>query len=236
MSFHLQSKLLRVLQEGEFSPLGSEATVKSDVWVVAATNRNLKADIAEKKFRPDLFYRLSTIEINVEPLRNRREEIPLLVDHFWNLYAARFTGTPKPEIGPETRRELLQHAWPGNVRELQNVIQRILVTGDSREVIEEMIARSAVSAAGSNPGAEPAPPNLMAMLGIDDWRLSDGKPLPIKTIRKKAANLLEKAVISQVLRKTGWNRSKAAQILKISYKTLLLKIETLALEPPAEFN
>ena len=90
MSFHLQSKLLRVLQEGEFSPLGSEATVKSDVWVLAATNRNLKADIAEKKFRPDLFYRLSTIEINVEPLRNRREDIPLLVDHFWKLYAARF--------------------------------------------------------------------------------------------------------------------------------------------------
>ena len=236
MSFHLQSKLLRVLQEGEFSPLGSEASVKSDVWVIAATNRDLEADIAENRFRADLFYRLSTIKISIDPLRRRREDIPLLLDHFWKRYAARFSGKQLNEISEDTFRRLERYDWPGNVRELQNVLQRIMVVGDTREVVDDMLSRPKMPAArgGSNTAATSS--NILEMLGIEDWNIRDGKPLPIKSIRKQAANRVEKNVIAYVLRKTGWNRVKAARILKVSYKTLLLKIEMLKIEPPAEFN
>ncbi len=236
MSYHLQSKLLRVLQEGEFTPLGSEATVKSDVWVLAATNRNLEADIAEKKFRADLFYRLSTIKINIAPLRNRREDIPLMVDHFWSQYADQFGGRLPAKIDRETFAKLQRYDWPGNVRELQNVLQRMLVTGESGEALDGMLSRKVVPAAGGPSSGASVSSRILAMFDIDQWSLSDGKPLPIKAIRKKAANLVEKQVIADVLRRTGWNRLRAAKILKVSYKTLLFKIETLNLEPPAEFN
>jgi DNA-binding NtrC family response regulator len=236
MSFHLQSKLLRVLQEGEFSPLGSESSVTSDVWVVAATNRDLEADIAAGKFRADLFYRLSTIKIHITPLRHRREDTPLLIDHFWKRYAARFGGKADMEIDPGTRKKLEAHDWPGNVRQLQNALQRILVVGGSKEAIEEMLAHPVKPAASGDAATSPALSNILATLGIENWHIGSGKPLPIKQIRKQAANLVEKDVISHVLRKTGWNRSRAARILKISYKTLLLKIEMLDIKPPVEFS
>jgi DNA-binding NtrC family response regulator len=236
MSFHLQSKLLRVLQEGEFSPLGSEASVTSDVWVVAATNRDLEADIAAGKFRADLFYRLSTIKIDIEPLRRRREDIPLLIDHFWKRYAAQFSGAPETAVTPATREKLEAYDWPGNVRQLQNALQRIMVVGDSRETVDEMLAHVGKPAASGFATTSPALSDILEMLGFENWHIRGGKPLPLKRIRKQAANLVEKNVISYALRKTGWNRSRAARILKVSYKTLLLKIEMLNIEPPAEFS
>ena len=122
------------------------------------------------------------------------------------------------------------------MRELQNQLQRILLVGNGKEAIEELLSRTRVPPASTDKDKSPTLSNILEMLGIDNWNIGDGKPLDIKQIRKKTANLVEKNLISHILRKTGWNRSRAARILNISYKTLLLKIEMLKLEPPAELN
>ena len=127
-----QTKLLRVLQEGEFEPVGSSKTVKVDVRVIAATNRDLQQDIAAGRFRADLFYRLNVFPINVPALRERREDIPVLAQHFLERFARKF-GKALKRIDPESLRRLQEYSWPGNIRDLQNTIERaaILSPGDS---------------------------------------------------------------------------------------------------------
>ena len=126
----MQAKLLRVLQDREFEPLGAERTQKVDVRVIAATNRDLRQLVADGKFREDLYYRLNVIPIAMPPLRDRREDIPLLVDHFVRRFAER-TGKPIDGVDEEAMTELTRYEWPGNVRELENTIERavVLTTG-----------------------------------------------------------------------------------------------------------
>ena len=130
-----QTKLLRVLQEGEFEPVGSSKTIKVDVRVIAATNRDLQRDIAAGRFRADLFYRLSVFPIRVPALRERREDIPVLAQHFLERFARKF-GKALKRIDPESLRRLREHSWPGNIRDLQNTIERaaILSPGDNLQV------------------------------------------------------------------------------------------------------
>ncbi len=130
-----QTKLLRVLQEGEFEPVGSSKTVKVDVRVIAATNRDLQRDIAAGRFRADLFYRLNVFPIHVPPLRERRDDIPVLAQHFLERFARKF-GKALRRIDPESSRRLQEHSWPGNIRDLQNTIERaaILSPGDTLQV------------------------------------------------------------------------------------------------------
>ena len=138
MPFSLQSKLLHALQSGEFSPLGAENIVRTDAWIIAATNRNLDKDMAENKFRSDLYYRLSTINIVMEPLRNRPEDIPYLVQNLIQKYAKQFNGKKITIPKKETISMLCSYSWPGNVRELQNVVKRIIVLGNEDKIIEEL--------------------------------------------------------------------------------------------------
>ena len=233
MSLPLQSKLLHVLQGGDFSPLGSEKSVKMGAWVVAATNHELEADMVNAEFREDLYYRLSTIKIHVEPLRSRPEDIPLLIDHYIKTYTAQFEG--KQLLTPDQKviDKLATYHWPGNVRELQNVLKRLMILGNSEDTLEDMLMGApSRPRAGGLPAAAEEPPSPMDFLGFDINQPPDLSSLSLKKIKKKAIDHVEREVIVYVLEKTGWNRSKATKILNISYKTLLYKIRDLGIEPP----
>ncbi|UCF95162.1 MAG: sigma-54-dependent Fis family transcriptional regulator [Desulfobacterales bacterium] len=233
MSLPLQSKLLHVLQGGEFTPLGSEKSVKSDTWVIAATNHELEEEMRNGGFREDLYYRLSTIKIYLAPLRDRPEDIPHLINHYIEQYTRQFN-TKNISIPSQSAIEKLSgYHWPGNVRELQNVLKRIMILGSGEENMEELLGSASPPKAGNSvrtSGREFSMP--MDLLGIDGPNSSDLASLSLKEVKRKALDRVEKEVISYVLQKTGWNRSKATKILNISYKTLLYKIKDLNIKPP----
>jgi two-component system, NtrC family, response regulator AtoC len=204
----LQAKLLHVLQDGEFARVGGERILHTDVRVLAATNRDLAAEIRAGRFREDLYYRLNVIEIRIPPLRERRDEIPVLIDHFLRTANAAYRRTV--EIPPSTRRLLLEHSWPGNIRQLENVIKRVVVLGSAAGVYEELAA-SAKSAPAT--AAAPMTPVIEA-----------GGQLDLKSIARRAARDAERIAIADMLQRTRWNRAKAARLLGISYKALLYKI------------
>ena len=233
MSLPLQSKLLHVLQGGDFSPLGSEKTVKMGAWVIAATNHDLETDMVNGDFREDLYYRLSTIKIHIEPLRNRPDDIPHLIDHYVKTYTAQFDGKQLLTPSQKAIDKLIAYHWPGNVRELQNVLKRLMILGNSEDSLDDMLMGPPVrTRAGGLPLSADKPQSPMDALGFDINRPPDLSSLSLKKIKKKAMDHVEKEVISYVLKKTGWNRSKATKVLNISYKTLLYKIRDLGIEPP----
>lgn len=237
MSLPLQAKLLHVLQGGDFTPLGSEKPVKTDAWVIAATNHELEKELAAGKFREDLYFRLSAIKIYVEPLRRRPEDIPVLLRYYIEKYQAQFEGKKLAIPGPRTIERLCAYSWPGNIRELQNVLKRIMILGDDVETIDGFLSQGATAPAGAGQPMtalrEPADaPSATSTLDLRD--ISDLGNISLKKVRKKAIDQVEREVISYVLEKTGWNRSKATKILKISYKTLLYKIKELGIQPPPD--
>jgi transcriptional regulator with GAF, ATPase, and Fis domain len=231
MPLPLQSKLLHALQDGDFTPLGSEKAIVTDVWVIAATNHNLENDIENGNFRKDLYHRLNEIKINIEPLRNRAEDIPHLIGYFTKKYQSELNGKPLRTLSKSSVEKLINYHWPGNVRELQNVLKRIIILGDREDRIDQML---------NNSGDEtPATPiqaliNRVSiptdLLGIDHEKSLDNVSLPLKKIRKKIRNRIDKEMISYVLERTYWNRKKAAKMLNISYKTLHIKIAELNIE------
>lgn len=208
----LQAKLLQVLQDGSFSRLGSRATVKVDVRVIAATNIDIKAAIAQKTFREDLYYRLNGFTLRMPPLRERTEEIPILARHFMRKIATKYECEPLA-ISPALMQNLTAYSWPGNLRELENTIKRYLVLADEQAIIEEL-----------NPWHRSA-----VVASINDGRESE------KSLKHLVRNLkggAEAAAIAQSLEVAGWNRKLAASDLKISYKALLYKIKQYNLSPP----
>jgi len=194
----VQVKLLRVLQEGEYEPIGGD-TVRADVRVVAATNKDLRAEISAGRFREDLFYRLNVIAITVPPLRARREDIPLLVDHFLGVYCAK-NNRGRLEAPREVIARLLDYSWPGNVRELENVIERaaVLCRGEklSLDDLPESIRESL-----------PAAPETITF--------SVGTPL----------DEVERRLIRETLRYAHDDKSVAAQLLGISTRTIYRKLD-----------
>jgi transcriptional regulator with GAF, ATPase, and Fis domain len=234
MSLPLQSKLLHVLQGGDFTPLGSEKPVTTDVWVIAATNRNLEKDVEAGSFRNDLYYRLSTITISVEPLRNRPQDIPVLIDYYVQKYAREFGRDGVAPLSREAVAKLSAYPWPGNVRELQNVLQRIIVLGESEAAIDGMLASAPRNHSIGLRSSAAEPHAVLAEMYAQNGEGLDLGNLSLKAIRKKAVSHVERELISHVLIKTGWNRSKASRILKVSYKTLLQKIDELKIVPPPE--
>ena len=203
LSQAVQVKLLRVLQEGEFEPVGGHTT-KADVRIVAATNRDLLAEVQAGRFREDLFYRLNVIQITAPPLRARREDVPLLVDHFLGLYCKK---NGKPRLTP-TRgalERMLDYAWPGNVRELENVIERavVLSRGDS---LSEQDLPDAIAAAS---------PEAHGALNFEIGTTLDE---------------IELRVIKETLRHTKGDKSVAAQLLGISTRTIYRKLDGIGAE------
>ena len=227
MSISLQAKLLHALQDGEFIPLGSEKTVKSNAWVIAATNHDLALDLKAGKFREDLYYRISMASINIDPLRKRPEDIALLISYYTEQYVSQLKARQPLNLNKNLMDKLVAYHWPGNVRELQNVLRRIIVLGEGEESIDAMIPVS-------DPGRTVRDDSKKAGIASKFIRFSglngqelDLSDLSLKKFKKQIADQVEKDVISYVLEKTGWNRSKATKILKISYKTLLYKISGL---------
>ena len=235
MPIALQAKLLHALQDGEFTPLGSENTFKSNVWIIAATNRDLKQEIEKGKFRSDLYYRINETTVKIDPLRNRPEDIPYLIKYYGDKYALEFNRKQPKALRNGMIDRLCQHQWPGNVRELQNVLRRFLILNEGEEVLDSMMVnKHPAGAAKASFRSEPVP-DLINLLGLngEEPKLDS---LSLKDIGRRTSDFVEKQVISYVLDKTGWNRSRANKILGISYKTLLSKINDLELSPPHQFE
>ena len=235
MSISLQAKLLHALQDGEFIPLGSERTVKSNAWVIAATNHNLAEDLKAGKFREDLYYRISMASINIDPLRKRPEDIAPLISYYVKQYVSQLKASQPLNLNKNLMDKLTAYHWPGNVRELQNVLRRIIVLGEGEESIDTMIPITNHSRDIGNDRKEAgSAPKFIKFSGLNGQQL-DLSDLSLKKFKKQVADQVEKDVISYVLEKTGWNRTRATQILKVSYKTLLTKIKELELTPLNNF-
>jgi two-component system response regulator AtoC len=213
MSSPLQAKLLQVLQDGEFCPLGGQRDVRVDVRVIAATNRNLEEMVGKGGFREDLYYRLNVVNIWVPPLRERREEIPILIEHFLRRFAHKYNRHFDP-ISDRLMQGLLDYAWPGNVRELENMIKRIVVLQSEEMIAQEIFVapRSVATLPSESDSA------------VADLEEADGT-LSLRDIGRRAARDAEREALKRVLYQTNWNRKKAAKILEVSYKTLLQKIK-----------
>jgi two-component system response regulator AtoC len=213
----LQAKLLQVLQDGEFSRLGSESDVHVDTRIIAATNRNLEEAVKDGSFREDLYYRLNVVTVHLPPLRERLDAVPLLVDHFLQKNNDQYNKSLH-QLSPETMNVFMQYHWPGNVRELENMVRRMVVLGNEQAVIEEI----ADSRSASQRSEEPSESLDLEALGAD---FSNADGIDLKAISRRAAQLAEKRVIERVLHQTRWNRKEAAERLQISYKALLYKMK-----------
>jgi DNA-binding NtrC family response regulator len=208
----LQAKLLQVLQDGSFSRLGSRTSVKVDVRVIAATNIDIKAAIAQKSFREDLYYRLNGFTVKMPPLRERIDEIPILSQHFMSKVATKYECDPLP-LSPTLLQALASYPWPGNLRELENTIKRYLVLADEQAIIDELSPQESEDS--------------LSPLGEDA-----GGNGGLKHLVRNLKGGAESAAIAQSLEETGWNRKAAASDLQISYKALLYKIKQYNLSPP----
>ncbi len=219
MSATLQAKLLQVLQDGEFSRLGGLSEVRVDVRVVAATNCDLERAVAGGAFREDLYFRINVVEITLPPLRERRDDIPLLAEHFLKTQQAtvrRPAGPALTALSPQTLELFANYDWPGNVRELENIVKRIVVLGDE-QAAHEVIERRQITV-----------PAQAATGGVRDRRRQTegaSRLTSLKDIGRTAAREAERVAILDMLERTRWNRKEAAEILGISYKALLYKIK-----------
>ena len=218
MSATLQAKLLQVLQDGEFSRLGGLSEVHVDVRVVAATNCDLERAVASGAFREDLYFRINVVEIALPPLRERRDDIPLLAEHFLKTQQAtvrRPAGPALPALSPQTLELFANYDWPGNVRELENIVKRVVVLGDE-QAAHEVIERRQITVP-----ARPQPEVSAAAAQTE----GASRLTSLKDIGRTAAREAERVAILDMLERTRWNRKEAAEILGISYKALLYKIK-----------
>jgi two-component system, NtrC family, response regulator AtoC len=233
----LQSKLLQVLQDGEFARLGGREDVHVDVRIVAATNRDLEVAVADGQFREDLFFRLNVVCITLPPLRQRRDEIPLLTERFLRQYAEHYN-KPSITLASETTRLFSVYGWPGNVRELENLLKRAVVLGSDesirRELSEAIAGRmpipGPIPALHPRAEAELAVAPAAAMAGGVNIALPPALTGSLKDIARNAAREAERELIYRTLQQTRWNRREAAEILGVSYKALLYKIKEAELD------
>src|SRR5712664_3637662 len=203
----LQAKLLHVLQDQQFSRLGSRSVIKVDVRILAATNINIPEALATKRLREDLYYRLNTFTLQLPPLRDRKEEIPILLKHSMTRMAERYARAPLP-LSPALLQACQDHPWPGNLRELNNFLKRYLILGDENLAVAELQPRN-----DGNGGAHGEP-------GAKKGESRGG----LKALARDAKDEAEAQAITNALEQTNWNRKQAAALLQISYKALLYKI------------
>ena len=216
MSFNTQAKVLRALEGQQFTRVGGTKLIKVDVRVIAASNKNLATEIDKGKFREDLYYRLNVLPIEVPPLKKRKDDIPLLVQHFVRVYAEE-QGVKVKSVSPEAMEAFQQYEWPGNVRELRNLIERlmIMVPGPRIEAADAVAFVQPRGTSSSSQDTAPAQPSLVNQT-YDSLR--------------DARNAFEKEYISRKLRENGWNVSRTADDLKIERSHLHRKIKLLEVE------
>jgi DNA-binding NtrC family response regulator len=218
MSPALQAKLLHVLQDGCFTRLGGNREIAVDSRVVAATHRDLAAIAARGGFREDLYFRINVVNVTIPPLRERRDELPALVDHLLQRAARRYK-RPLPRLSAQLLRQLKHYPFPGNVRELENMLKRIVVLGSEEPVLRALLAG----------GPRPASGRRALDEVLDEVERSAGD-LPLREVARRASLEAEREAIERALYQSHWNRKQAARLLGVSYKTLLQKIRECGLE------
>lgn len=206
MTPHLQAKLLHVLQDSEYTRLGGKRTIHVDARVLASTNINLEENVANGKFREDLYFRLNVIRVDIPPLRERREDIPVLANYFLCRYRDRYKSTVD-EISPSLMDSFLRYDWPGNVRQLENAVKRYLILPDMNMNLSELKEQTQSTTSVPVP-VKPKEDNMS-----------------LKDVGTRAAEHAEKELVLRVLEETSWNRKQAARRLNICYKALLNKLK-----------
>jgi DNA-binding NtrC family response regulator len=207
----LQVKLLRVLQEKEFQRVGGNRSHKTDVRIIAATSQDLKKAVQSGHFRDDLFYRLNVVPVLIPPLRERREDIPLLLDHFFKKLAKEMA-RPAPLLTPEVKKTLLVYAYPGNVRELTNIVERLVVTCSNGKINYHDLPQEVQEEVDKTQGST----TLLKELP------NSGVPL----------QELEKELILKTLKMTSWNKAAAARMLGMTRRLLYLRLAEYGLSVP----
>jgi len=234
MHMDLQSKLLHVLQEKQFYRIGGEREVKVNCRILTATNKRLEDMVDEGHFRRDLFYRINVVNIVVPPLRERKEDIPLLADYFLKRYEEMYN-RDSVKISPRLMEMFIEYSWPGNVRELENNIKRLIILANEAQLITEFARKKHNSFSpfpsekGERTGPKTNSPAVALLPGSQRGNSEEESVLSDKATLKEVAKIAqrkaERDLIAKVLEQTRWNRRKAAQILDISYKALLYKIK-----------
>ncbi len=204
LTMPMQAKLLEVLQNGQFSRLGGSGSTTIDARIQCTTNHSLERDICAGSFRNDLFYRINVVAVDVPPLRERREDIPILAEYFRQRYNGEY-GCQTGPISDRTLRLFTEHRWPGNIRELENLVKRYVILQS-----EDAIAQELLAGGWSDP--------------VDKLNGND-QSVSLKTLTREAVRALERKIILQTLHANNWNRKEAARILKVSYRGLFYKIK-----------
>ncbi len=212
----IQSKLLRVLEERRFERVGGTQEIDVDVRVITATNKNLREAVAQKQFREDLYFRIAAVPIEIPPLRDRGEDVLLLAENFLERYRREF-GKPALSLDDAARAQLQSYSWPGNVRELQNTIERAAILADAAT-----IDAAALQLPASRPTAAQIPAGM-----LDESFSWEGS---LDEVTSRATQHVERYLIEAALRDCKWNKTRAAEKLGVSYKTLLAKLRALGLE------
>jgi len=212
----IQSKLLRVLEERRFERVGGTQEIEANVRIITATNKDLHAAVADKTFREDLYFRISAVPITVPPLRERGDDVLLLAEYFLERFRREFR-KPLLKLTEDARARLRSYAWPGNVRELQNAIERAAILSNGAE-----LDTAALQLPAPRPTAEELPEGM-----LEDQFLWEG---PLEEVSQRAVAHVERFKIQNALRESKWNKTRAAEKLGVSYKTLLTKIRGLGLE------
>jgi DNA-binding NtrC family response regulator len=262
MPVAMQAKLLQALQDGEFYRVGGQRKIAVDTRVIVATNVDLGRAMARGTFREDLYYRLNVVEVAIPPLRERRQDIPRLLEHFLDKYGRRYQ-RPLESIPPEVLQRLTGYDFPGNIRELENLVRRLIVLRDPRYILGELKERAvAPPQPSASPIAVPAPvvahapsrppmiygyppqppplaaPGLMTVTvpyetpNAPPGQIDDAYEIDLKELGRKAANAAEREAIIIMLRHTGGNKREAAERLGISYKAILYKIREFGIGRP----
>lgn len=211
----LQAKLLQFLQDGQFSRIGAREDKRVEVRIVCATNRHLDKEIEAGAFRLDLFYRVNVLDVQLPPLRERREDIPDLVAYFLQTYGTMFKCTPRP-ITSGLMHALETYGWPGNIRQLENLVKRYVILGSEEEVARDLSERCSAS--------------------IFEPQIPANGPVSLKKITRQAVIEIERKVILKTLLAHHWNRRQTARALSISYRSLLYKIRDAGLSSPGSFS
>jgi len=215
----LQSKLLQLLQDGQFCRIGAQEDKKVEVRIVCATNRQLESEIETGTFRQDLFYRINVVNLHLPPLRERRSDIPALVEYFLDHYNRKYNCRART-LSSDLMGVLQKYHWPGNIRELENLIKRYVILGTEDVISNDLVMRG-------------QPEYLTADINFDT-------PISLKKLTRQATRDLERKIILRVLQANHWNRKQAARALCISYRALLYKIRDAglpanrAVRPPEE--
>jgi len=226
----VQARLLKMLESGEFVRCGGKSPIRADVRIVAATCGDLEVAAAGKTIQEELFYRLSVFELRVPPLRDRHEEIPLLLGHVMNRLTRRY-GVPAPRLSSSLLDACQHYGWPGNLRELENFAKRFLAHGDESAAVQELQAHPnygfATKGENSNGNGHAKNGSYSPVNNADEHS-------SLKLLVRNAKGETERSAIAQALEQTHWNRKAAARLLNVSYRALLYKIQEYHLSPHTE--